>query len=86
MTTSFRDGQGSYFFHRAGRGGEGPGQKSMGRGGPGIPPLPTVQDRAGKGSKSAGLGGARARNILRIVIEIIRCSKGNLSLNCIMSS
>ena len=55
-----RDGRGSYFFHGAGRGGEGLGQKSMGQAGAGTPPFPTVRGGAGKGSKSAGLGGARA--------------------------
>ena len=46
--------QGSYFCHRAGRGGEGLGKKSMGRVGAGNPPFPTVRGGAGKGSKSAG--------------------------------
>ena len=31
-----RDGRGSYFFHGAGQGGEGQGQKSTGRGGEGV--------------------------------------------------
>ena len=44
---------------------------------------PTVRGGAGKGSKSAGLGGAGAGNILRVLIEIICCSKGNLKLHCI---
>ena len=70
-----RDGRGSYFFHGAGRGGERQGQKSTGRGGAGNPPLPTVRGGAGKGSKSAGRGGAGAGNILRVLIEIICCSK-----------
>ena len=61
-----RDGRGSYFFHGAGRGGEGQGQKSMRQGGAENPPFPTVRGRAGKGSKSAGQGGARAGNILRV--------------------
>ena len=43
------------------QGGEGQGKKSMGR--------------AGKVSNSAGLGGAGAGNILRVLIEIICCSK-----------
>ena len=51
---SYRDGRGSYFFHGAGRGGEGLGQKSMGRTGAGIPPFPTGGGGGGKGSKSAG--------------------------------
>ena len=69
----FRDGRGSYFF--TGRGGEGQGQKSTGRGGAGNPPLPTDRGGGGKGSKSAGRGGAGAGNILRVLIEIICCSK-----------
>ena len=70
-----RDGRGSYFFHGAGRGGEGLGKKCMGRGGAGNPPFPTVRGGAGKGSKSAGRGGAGEGNILRVLIEIICCSK-----------
>ena len=55
-----------------------------GRGGVGNPPFPTVRGGAGKGSKSAGLGGAGgAGNILRVLNEIICCSKGNLNLHCI---
>ena len=41
----------------------------------GSPPLPTVRGGAAKGSKSAGPGGAGAGNILRVLIEIICCSK-----------
>ena len=52
----------------------------MGRGGGGNPPSP--QCSAGKGSKSAGLGGAGAGNILRALIEIICCSKGILLDPC----
>ena len=63
---------GKLFFSR---GGEGQGQKSMGRGGAGNPPFPTVQGGARKGSKSAGLAGAGAGNILCVLIEIICCSK-----------
>ena len=70
-----RDGRGSYFFHGAGQGREGLGQKSMGPAGAGNPPFPAVRGGAGKGSKSAGLGGAGAGNILRVLIEIICCSK-----------
>ena len=58
-----RDGRGSYFFHRAGQGGEGLGKKCTGRG---TSPFPTVWGGAGKGSKSAGRGGAGAGNILRV--------------------
>ena len=58
---------GKLFFHRAGRGGEGLGQKSTGQGG------------AGEGSKSAG----RGTYCVYQLIEIIWCSKGNLSLHCI---
>ena len=43
---------GEAIFYGAGRGRE--------------PPLPTVRGRAGKGSKSAGRGGAGAGNILRV--------------------
>ena len=75
MCQWIRDGRGSYFFHGAGRGGEGQGQKSRGLGRAGNPPLPTVRGGAGKGSKSAGLGGAGAGNILRVLIEIICCSE-----------
>ena len=39
------------------------------------PSFPTVRGRAGKGSKSAGRGGAGAGNILHVLIEIICCSK-----------
>ena len=39
----------------------------------------TGRGGAGKGSKSAGWEG----NILRVLIEIICCSKGNLNLHCI---
>ena len=74
------DGEAIFF---TGRGGEGQGQKSMGRGEAGNPPLPTVRGGAGKGSKSAGLGVAVAGNILCVLIEIICCSKGNLNLHCI---
>ena len=38
---------GEAFFHGAGRGGEGQGQKSMGRSGAGSQPLPTVRGGAG---------------------------------------
>ena len=70
--TSIRDGRGSYFFHGVGRG----KAKNL-RGGAGRvpPPLPTVRGGAGKGSKSAGRGGTGAGNILRVLIEIICCSK-----------
>ena len=58
------DGEAIFF---TGRGGEGQGQKSMGRGGAGNPPsLPTVRGEAGKGSQSAGRGGAGPENILRV--------------------
>ena len=70
-----RDGRGSYFFHGAGRGEARPKIYGAGRGGAGNPPLPTVRGGAGKGSKSAGRGGAGAGNILRVLIEIICCSK-----------
>ena len=53
-----------------------------GRGGE-TPSLPTVRGGAGKGSKSAGLGGAGAGNILRVPIEIMSCRKGNVNLHCI---
>ena len=72
---------GKLFFHGAGRGGERP--KIYGVGWGGDPPLPTVWGGAGKESKSAGLGGAGAGNILHALIEIIYCSKGNLNLHCI---
>ena len=65
-----RDGRGSYFFHGAGRG----KAKNL-RGGAENPPLPTVRGRPGDGSKSAGRGGTGAGNILRVLIEIICCSK-----------
>ena len=47
----------------AGMDGEGARPKIYwaGQGGAGNPPFPTVQGGAGKGSKSAGLGGARVR-------------------------
>ena len=70
----------SYFFHGAGQGGARPKIYGAGRETP--PPLPTVRGRAEKGSKSAGLGEAGAGNILRVLIEIICCSKGNLDLHC----
>ena len=57
------DGEAIFF---TGRGGEGQGQKSMGRGGAGNPPFPTMRGGAGKGSKSAGWGGAGAGNMLRV--------------------
>ena len=75
-----RDGRVSYFFHGAGRG---KAKNLWGRAGPGIPPVPRVRDGAGKGSESAGLGGAGAGNILHVLIEIICCSKGNRNLHCI---
>ena len=56
---------------------------SQGRAGRGTPLLPTVRGGAGKVSNSAGLGGARAGNILRVPIEIICCRKGNLNLHYI---
>ena len=59
LIVCIRDGRGSYFFHGAGQGGEGLGKKCMGRG---TPPFPTKRGGAGKGSKSAGQGGARAGN------------------------
>ena len=62
---------GKLFFHGAGRGGERP--KIYGVGWGGDPPLPTVWGGAGKESKSAGLGGAGAGNIPRVLIEIICC-------------
>ena len=43
----------------------------------------TGRGGAGKGSKSAGLGGAGAGNILCVLIEIICCRKGNLNLHWI---
>ena len=49
----YQEWTGKLFF--PGRGGEGQGQKSIGRGGE-PPPLPTVRGGAGKGSKSAGRG------------------------------
>ena len=52
-----RDGRGSYFCHGAGRGGEGLGKKSMGRGGAGNPPFPTM--RGGEGVKICGMGRGR---------------------------
>ena len=58
MSNTIRDGRGSYFF--TGRGGARP--KIYGAG---TPPLPTVRGGAGKGSKSAGRGGAGVGNILR---------------------
>ena len=60
-----------------GRGGAGRGKAKNLRGGAGrgTPPLPTDRGGAGKGSKSAGRGGAGAGNILRVLIEIICCSK-----------
>ena len=47
-----------------GRGGAGRGlaKNVWGGAGGGTPPFPTVRGRAGKGSKSAGQGGARAGN------------------------
>ena len=71
------DGEAIFF---TGRRGARPKTYGTGRG---TPPLPTVRGGAGKGSKSAGLGGAGAGNILRVLIEIICCSKGNLNLHCI---
>ena len=58
-----------------GRGGAGNPPLPTVRGGAGNPPFPTVRGGAGKGSKSAGRGGAGAGNILRVLIEIICCSK-----------
>ena len=55
----------------------------MGRVGAGRGKAKNLWGGAGKGSKSAGLGGAGAGNILRVLIEIICCSKGNLNLHCI---
>ena len=63
------DGEAIFF---TGRGEARPKIYGAGRG---TPPLPTVQGGAGKGSKSGGLGGAGAGNILRVLIEIICCSK-----------
>ena len=59
------DGEAIFF---TGRGGAGRGKaKNLWEGaGHGPPPLPTVRGGAGKGSKSAGRGGAEARNILRV--------------------
>ena len=54
-----------------------------GRGGAGKSKAKNLWDGARKGSKLAGPGGARAGNILRVLIEIICCSKGNLNLHCI---
>ena len=71
--------EGKLFFHGAGQGEEGKGQKSMGRGRAENPLLPTVRGGAGKGSKSAGLG----TYCVYQLIEIICCSKGNLNLHCI---
>ena len=77
------DGE-AIFFTGHGRAGRGKA-KHLWRGGGGNPPppLPTVRDWAGKGSISVGLGGAGAGNILRVLIEIMCCSKGNLNLHCI---
>ena len=72
-TDSFKQGwTGKLFFSRgrAGRGGTWP--KIYGAG---NPPFPTVRGGAGKGSKSAGQGGAGAGKILRELIEIICCSR-----------
>ena len=52
-----RDGQGSYLFHRAGRGGEGHCKKSMGRGG--EPPPPHSVGRGREGVKICGAGRGR---------------------------
>ena len=67
------DGEDIFF---TGRGGARPKIYGAEQGGElGNPLLPAVQGSAGKGSKSAGLGGAGAGNILRVLIEIICCSK-----------
>ena len=54
---------GKLFFSQGGAGRGGARPKFFGAG---NPPFPTVRGRAGKGSKSAGRGGARAGNILRV--------------------
>ena len=69
------------FFTGRGRAGRGKAKNLWG--GAGNPPFPTVRGGVGKGSKSAGLEEAGAGNILRVLIEIICCSKGNLNLHCI---
>ena len=51
------DGEAIFF---TGRGGEGQGQKSMGREAP-SPPLPTV--RGGEGVKICGAGRGKAKNL-----------------------
>ena len=71
---------GKLFFSRGGAGRGGARPKFFGAG---NPPFPTVRGRAGKGSKSSGPGEAGAGNILRVVIEILCSSKGNLNLHCI---
>ena len=66
---------GKLFFSRGGAGQGGARPKIYGEGQGREPHLPTVHGGAGKGSKSAGLGGAGAGNLLRVLIEIICCSK-----------
>ena len=65
-----RDGRGSYFFRGAGSG----KAKNLWDGaGRGTPPLPIV--RGGEGVKICGAGRGRGGKILRVLIEIICCSK-----------
>ena len=52
LSSNTRDGQGSYFFHEPGRGGEGPGQKSMGQGGAGRGTTPSPQCGRGQNPRS----------------------------------
>ena len=54
------------FFSRGGAGQGEARQKIYGTGRGGNPPFPTMRGGAGKGSKSAGWGGAGAGNMLRV--------------------
>ena len=55
-----------YDFPRSKPGMDGEAIFFTGQGRAGNPPFPTMRGGAGEGSKSAGWGGARAGNMLRV--------------------
>ena len=75
LIVTYQGWTGKLFFSRGGAGRGEARPKIYGAGRGGEPPLPTDRGGAGKGAKSAGRGGAGAGNILRVLIEIICCSK-----------